>query len=231
MQRKRERVVRAMDGMPSSARTLLCIGAHADDIEIGAGASVLQLITANPRMHVVWVVLSARGEREREAHASAEAFLDGVAESDVYTAHFRDGYFPYEGASIKEYFDTLKTTVDPDLVLTHHRHDRHQDHRIVSDLTWNSFRDHTILEYEIPKYDGDLGTPNVFVPVSADKREIKLDLLMRIFPTQAEKPWFTRETFDALMRLRGIECNSASGYAEAFHGYKILWDPSERYTI
>lgn len=220
--------MKAMDGMSHSIRTLLCIGAHADDIEIGAGGTVLRLLAANPGIHVVWVVLSARGQRQQEAHASAELFLERAAESDIHAGRFRDGYFPYEGASIKDYFEELKPTVEPDLVLTHYRDDRHQDHRVVSELTWNTFRDDTILEYEIPKYDGDLGRPNLYVPLSEKERESKVNLLMRMFPSQAEKPWFSPETFNAVMRMRGIECNSASGYAEAFHGHKLLWEPGKR---
>lgn len=200
---------------------LLCLGAHSDDIEIGCGATILSLLQARRDVEVQWTVFSGHGPRGEEARGSAAAFLEGAARSEVDLLGFRDGFFPYQGAEIKEYFEALKRRFDPDIVLTHRGADRHQDHRLLSELTWNTFRSHQVLEYEIPKYDGDLAQPNVFVPLDSDARGRKVELLMEHFGSQRSKSWFTPETFDGLMRLRGIECASPSGYAEAFHGRKI----------
>jgi LmbE family N-acetylglucosaminyl deacetylase len=167
------------------------------------------------------VVFSAPGARADEARAGAEAVLGDAADTRVWLHEFRDGFFPYVGAELKEIFEKLKQAVEPDLVFTHTRHDLHQDHRLVNELTWNTWRDHAILEYEIPKYDGDLGAPNVFVPLSAEVCERKLALLMRCFSSQRSKHWFSEETFRSLLRLRGLECRAPSGYAEAFHGRKL----------
>lgn len=202
---------------------LLCLGAHADDIEIGCGATVLELLSRSVRLEVDWCVLSATPVRAQEAKASAAAFLEG-AEARIEVQGFRDGHFPWQGSLIKEWFETLKARPRPDLILTHTRDDRHQDHREVCALTWNTFRDHLILEYEIPKWDGDLGRPAVHVPVSEASVERKVDLLHRHFPTQAEKPWFDRDTFRGLARLRGLECASPTRFAEAFFAPKLLLD-------
>ena len=202
---------------------LLCLGAHADDIEIGCGATVLELLSRGVRLEVDWCVLSASPVRAQEAKASAAAFLEG-AEARIEVQGFRDGHFPWQGSLIKEWFETLKARPRPDLILTHTRDDRHQDHREVCALTWNTFRDHLILEYEIPKWDGDLGRPAVHVPVSEASVERKVDLLHRHFPTQAEKPWFDRDTFRGLARLRGLECASPTRFAEAFFAPKLLLD-------
>jgi LmbE family N-acetylglucosaminyl deacetylase len=193
---------------------VLCLGAHSDDIEIGCGATILNLISQR-RVRMTWVVLSGTGAREREARRSAKMFL-GTTPADVIICPFRDGFFPYL-AEVKEFFETLKARVSPDLVFTHFRHDRHQDHRVVSDLTWNTYRDHLILEYEIPKYDGDLGTPNLFVPSTPAIAQRKTRYLRKAFVTQRDRHWFTDDTFLALMRLRGLESRAAGGYAEAFH--------------
>ncbi len=201
---------------------LLLIGAHSDDIEIGCGGTVLSLLRGDADVAVHWVVLSAVGSREDEARRSAEAFLEGAAEADVRIGRFRDGFFPFEGAAVKEYFETLKQDVSPDLVFTHRLEDRHQDHRLLADLTWNTFRDHTILEYEIPKYEGDLGQPNLFVPLDQEISRRKLSLLMTMFATQRSKRWFTEEMFTAVMRLRGMEAGLPSGLAEAFYTRKLL---------
>jgi LmbE family N-acetylglucosaminyl deacetylase len=200
---------------------LLCLGCHSDDIEIGAGGSILRWLTEHPRLAVSWVVFSAAGPRAEEARRSAESFLTGAGEKRILLREFRDGFFPAEWGRIKESFEELKRLPPPDLVLTQYGGDRHQDHRVLSELTWNTFRDQLILEYEIPKWDGDLGAPNVFVPLSDAQRRRKVDLLMEHFATQCAKRWFTRETFDGLLRLRGVECNAPSGYAEGFYGRKL----------
>jgi len=201
-------------------RTLLCVGAHCDDIEIGCGATILRLAQSQPNLEVHWIVLSSSPIRAAEAKASADRFLRNVARPQVEIKEFRNSFFPFEGARIKEYFEDLKRRVSPDLVLTHTRHDLHQDHRLTCELTWNSFRDHLILEYEIPKYDGDLGAPNFFVPVTAEQCDAKVSNIVECFASQQDKPWFTRDTFMALLRLRGVECNSPSRYAEAFYSRK-----------
>jgi LmbE family N-acetylglucosaminyl deacetylase len=206
-------------------RRVLAIGCHADDIEIGCGGTLLALALANPQLEVDWVVLAAHGDREREARASAEAFLAGVATSRVEVHHFRDGFLPYVGGKVKDVFEGLKDRVDPQIVLTHAGYDFHQDHRLACELTWNTFRDHAILEYEIPKVDGDLGRPNVFVPLTADVVEEKLALIERHYPSQADRPWFDRETFLGLMRLRGMECVAPERYAEAFTARKTVLAP------
>lgn len=200
---------------------VLCLGAHADDIEIGCGGTLLQL-AAERRVAVRWIVLSGDARRAREARRSAERLMRGAAALAVDVAGYRDGFFPAEGAALKEYFERLKRGVAPDLIFTHRGDDAHQDHRVVSELTWNTFRDCFILEYEIPKYDGDLGHPNVFVPISPAARRRKVRHLMAAFPSQRRKRWFTASTFDGLMRLRGVECAAAEGYAEAFHARKLV---------
>jgi LmbE family N-acetylglucosaminyl deacetylase len=201
-------------------RSVLAIGAHSDDLEIGCGGTLLTLAEAAPDLEVTWVVLGAEGERAAEARASAEAFLGGVRSANVIVHGFRDAFMPYHGESVKEAFEHLKR-VEPDLVLTHTRDDLHQDHRLACELTWNTFRDHLILEYEVPKWDGDLGRPNLYVPLADRIVERKLDLLERYFPTQAGKHWYEAETFRGLMRLRGLECASPSRYAEAFYARKV----------
>ena len=209
-------------GAGGSARlTLLCLGAHADDIEIGCGGLLLELARTR-RLSVHWVVFSAGGRRAVEARRGAARFLEGAARRQVITHRFRDGFFPYDGAAIKTVFERLKRTVRPDLVLTHYRDDRHQDHRVLSDLTWNTFRDHCILEYEIPKYDGDLGTPNLFVPLDEATSRRKVALIRETFGTQGDKHWFADETFLGLMRLRGMECRAPGRYAEAFYARKTV---------
>ena len=203
-------------------RTLLCLGAHCDDIEIGSGGTVLRLAEHYPELQVYWVVLSSSPVREKEARTSADRFLRGIRHKEIVIKDFRNSFFPFVGAQIKEYFEELKRQVSPDLVLTHTRGDLHQDHRLTCELTWNTFRDHLILEQEIPKYDGDLGAPNVFVPLEAAHCEAKVSTILEAFTSQHDHPWFTRETFMALMRLRGVESNSPSGYAEAFYCRKAV---------
>jgi len=201
---------------------VLCLGAHCDDIEIGCGGTVLRLVEAFPSAAVHWVVLSSNGERREEALRSAAGFLDGVRRREIAVEAFRESYFPWIGADIKDYFEGLKGRVGPDLILTHHRDDRHQDHRVVCDLTWNTFRDHLILEYEIPKYDGDLGSPNLYVPLSRATARRKVGLLLEHFPSQRARRWFDEDTFLGLMRLRGMEANAPERFAEGFYGRKVV---------
>jgi LmbE family N-acetylglucosaminyl deacetylase len=210
--------VRATGG---GALRVLCLGAHADDIEIGCGGLLMRLIAQGP-IEVDWVVFSAPQRRAAEARRSAALFLKGATHSRVTLERFRDGFFPYQGAQIKRTFERLKRRVSPDLVLTHFRHDRHQDHRVLSDLAWNTFRDHWILEYEVPKFDGDLGSPNCFVPLDLEVCARKVAHLRRVFGSQRDKHWFTDETFMGLMRLRGMECRAPGGYAEAFYSRKAV---------
>jgi LmbE family N-acetylglucosaminyl deacetylase len=197
-------------------RRVLAIGCHADDIEIGCGGTLLTLVRSNPDLEVDWVVLSAPGERGAEARASAAAFLNGVANLRVVVHEFRDGFLPYVGAEVKDVFEKLKDRVDPQAVFTHAGYDFHQDHRLACELTWNTFRSHLILEYEIPKVDGDLGRPNMFMPLTAAIVEEKLALVEQHFTTQSSKHWFDRETFLGLMRLRGMESVAPERFAEAF---------------
>jgi len=209
--------------LPSGRLTVLCLGAHSDDIEIGCGGTLLRLLAQRRGLRVVWVVLAATGQRADEARRSAARFLRGAAAVDLRVPGFRDGFLPYQGTEVKEFFETLKP-VNPDVIFTHQRRDRHQDHRLVSDLTWNTFRNHCVLEYEVPKYDGDLGQPNVYMPLPPAIRRRKLRLLMSGFASQRSKRWFTESTFDGLMRLRGVESGAVEGYAEAFFGPKLVLD-------
>jgi LmbE family N-acetylglucosaminyl deacetylase len=204
---------------------LLCFGAHADDIEIGAGGTILALIDAGYALDVVWCVASAAGLRGEEAMRSARIWLDGARASRVVLAEFRDGYFPYAGGALKSWVEGVRRETEPDLVLTHQRHDAHQDHRELCNLTWNAFRDHTILEYEIPKWDGDLDRPNVYMALSRRLLERKIEVLTECFATQRSKDWFDAETFRGLARLRGMECRAPERYAEAFYGRKMLLAP------
>lgn len=204
------------------APRILCLGAHSDDIEIGALATILSLAERHPGAHIDWVVFGASENRQEEAAASAAYCTRVYHDAKVRIHEFQDGHFPMQAAAIKTEFEALKLRCEPDLIFTHYRHDRHQDHAVISDLTWQTFRNHLIFEYEIPKYDGDLGIPNVFNAVAETLVEQKLEILDRFFATQQKKNWFVPETFSALMRLRGIECHSDSGFAEAFHCRKML---------
>ena len=202
--------------------SVLCLGAHADDIEIGAGGTILGWIAAGIELEIDWCVLSADGQRADEAAASAAAFLAGAAISRVRLATFPDSRFPGNSDAIKDWLLALRREVAPQVILTHQRGDAHQDHREVCQLTWNLFRDHLILEYEVPKWDGDLGQPNLYVSLADDVIERKIQLLMAHFGTQRSKDWFRAETFRALARLRGIECRAPNQWAEAFFGRKVL---------
>ena len=210
----------ALDVPEGRPLRLLALGCHSDDIEIGAGGTILTLLAARP-VEVCWVVLSAPGDRAAEAAGSAEAFLDGAAGSRVVLGEFRDSYFPYVGGEVKTFVEEVRDGFSPDLILTHQPADMHQDHRLVWELTWNAFRDHAILEYEIPKWDGDLGAPGVFVPLDDDVVRRKVELLMAHFSSQRSKSWFTEDVFLGLMRLRGMECRAPSGHAEAFYSRKL----------
>ncbi len=203
--------------------TVLCLGAHSDDIEIGCGGTILKLAQECGGLNVFWVVFSAEGGRSREARSSAQAFLRGIGRKKIVIKQFRNSFFPFDGARIKQYFEQLKRACQPDLVFTHYRDDRHQDHRVLSDLAWNTFRNHMILEYEIPKYDGDLGIPNLFVPLEEKLCRAKVEYLCRFFQTQSNKHWFSADLFFSLMRLRGIECASTTKYAEAFYCRKMVF--------
>jgi LmbE family N-acetylglucosaminyl deacetylase len=201
---------------------VLCIGAHSDDIEIGCGGTILRLAEQYPNSEFHWVVFSAIGVRAGEAQRAANLFVSSAGLKNLILKTFPDGFMPFVGAEVKSVFEQLKQSVSPDIVFTHNRRDAHQDHRLLAELTWNTFRDHFILEYEIPKYDGDLGQPSVFVPLAPAIYQKKVQHLMDAFQSQQAKRWFQKDTFLSLMRLRGMECNSPSGYAEAFYCRKIL---------
>ena len=210
-------------GRPGAAPLrVLAIGAHSDDAEIGCGGTVLKLVRDGAISAICWVVLTGESTRADEARASAEAMLEGAPETLILQRDFRDGFLPYQGADVKGFFEDVKRDFSPDLILTHQRHDLHQDHRTACELTWNTFRDHFILEYEVPKYDGDMGQPNVFVTLEDDICKRKIEHLMRHFGTQAGKRWFKDDLFSGLMRLRGMECNSPTSYAEAFYCRKAV---------
>lgn len=212
----------SFSGTDSRALEVLCLGCHSDDIEIGCGGTILTLAQKHPGSVFHWVVFSANGVREAEAQHAANLFVRSSHLKGPLVKNFRDGFMPFAGGEVKSLFEELKTTVTPDLILTHYRKDAHQDHRLISELTWNTFRDHLILEYEIPKYDGDLGRPNLFVPFESDVCEKKIRYIMESFASQRTRRWFQEDTFRSLMRIRGNECNSASGYAEAFYCRKII---------
>lgn len=202
---------------------LLCLGAHSDDIEIGCGGTILRLLEENPDIEVRWVVLGATGQRMSEAVESANLFLVNARRKEIVIKEFRDGFFPYIGAEIKDFFEELNRGCSPDLILTHYRQDLHQDHRLVSELTWNTFRNHLILEYEIVKYDGDIGTPNFFIPLSDSICRKKIQNILQCFSSQKDKSWFTEDTFFSMLRLRGIESNATDKYAEAYYSRKIVY--------
>jgi LmbE family N-acetylglucosaminyl deacetylase len=205
----------------ASPLQVLCLGAHSDDIEIGCGGTILGLAQQYPGCVFHWVVFSAIGVREAEARHAASLFAGGRAVRGPLLKAFQDGFMPFAGAEVKAVFEELKQAISPDLIFTHNRRDAHQDHRLLAELTWNTFRDHLILEYEIPKYDGDLGQPSVFVPLEAEVCQRKVHCIMEAFQSQCHKRWFQPDTFFSLMRLRGVECNAPSGYAEAFYCRKL----------
>ncbi len=208
----------------SGVTRVLCLGAHSDDIEIGCGGTVLSLIDSSDAIEFYWLVLSSDAERAKEAERSARAFLRRARSKTIVVKSFRDGFLPYIGPAVKDSFEELKKAFVPDVIFTHFREDLHQDHRLVCELTWNTFRNHLILEYEIPKYDADLRSPNFFVPLSESLCRRKVQGLMRYFGTQRDKQWFSEDLFHGLMRLRGVEAASPTCYAEAFHCRKMLLD-------
>jgi LmbE family N-acetylglucosaminyl deacetylase len=209
--------------LPGRKRShILCIGAHCDDIDIGCGGTLLSLLERNAGAQVTWVVMGSTPERARELRASARRFLRRASKAQVLVHQFRDGFFPAQYAAVKEVFESLKQLPDPDLIFSHHRADLHQDHRVVAELTWNTFRNHLIMEYEIPKYEGDLRTPSAYVGLTRAQVERKISILCSCYPSQRTKRWFTEDTFRGLMRLRGIESGGQSGWAEGFHLRKLL---------
>jgi LmbE family N-acetylglucosaminyl deacetylase len=213
----------SLSGTATRPLQILCLGSHPDDIEIGCGGTILRLVEQYPECGLHWVVFSGHGVRLAEAQRGATLFAGPSRLRGPLFKGFEDGYLRFVGADVKAAFEELKQEISPDLILTHNREDAHQDHRLIAQLTWNTFRDHLILEYEIPKYDGDLGRPNLFVPLEAQVCRKKVDYIMDAFPSQHTKRWFQEDTFLSLMRLRGIECNAPSGFAEAFYCRKLLW--------
>ena len=210
-----------LDKAPAGKLTVLCLGAHSDDIEIGSGGTILWLAEKFPASLFHWVVFSTPGPRREEALKAAELFTAGC-DKEVVLEDFRDGFLPYSGGQVKDFFEKMKSRVNPDLIFTPWHGDAHQDHRLLAELAWNTFRDHLILEYEIPKYDGDLGQPSLFVPLRPEVCQKKVRCIMDVFRSQRSKRWFHQETFLSLMRLRGMECNAPSGYAEAFYCRKLV---------
>ena len=199
----------------------LFLGAHSDDIEIGCGGTILRLVAARPNARIHWVTLSSNGLRAEETRGAAAMLTSGAKSTDVRTEAFAESNFPYHGAEVKAYFERLKREMNPDVIFTHYRHDLHQDHRVVNELTWNTFRNHLVFEYEIPKFDGDLGVPNAFSALTRAQLDRKIEVLLECFASQRAKSWFTRDTFQGLARLRGIECNAPEGFAEAFYARKV----------
>ena len=209
-------------GKAGAPLRILCLAAHADDVEIGCGGALLRLLAERPGCEVDWVIFSAVPEREREAKASASDFLAGAGRSSVTVKGFRDSYLPYQGLEVKEFFEQLKASSTPDLIFAPHRKDEHQDHRLVGELAWNTFRNHLIAEYEIAKYEGDLGAPNLYVPLTAAQGRRKVELILKHYRSQSSRSWFRAPMFEAVMNLRGLECNAPEGLAEAFHCRKLV---------
>jgi LmbE family N-acetylglucosaminyl deacetylase len=211
-----------LNGHGTAGLSVLCLGCHSDDIEIGCGGTILRLAAEYPASTFHWVVFSATGVRCVEAVRSAQSFTQGAQLGGPLIKNFPDGFLPFVGGEVKTVFEQLKTEIAPDLIFTHYRKDAHQDHRLVAEVTWSTFRNHLILEYEIPKYDGDMGSPNLYVPLSTEICETKVSNIVTQFQSQRERQWFERDTFFSLMRLRGMECNSPSGYAEGFYCRKVV---------
>ncbi len=212
-----------LNNKASKGLNILCIGAHCDDIEIGCGGTILRLIDENPILHIKWVVFASNENRKKEAEEAAQLFLEKAPSKEIIIHAYRDAFLPYEGLKIKESFEELKKGFNPDLIFTHYRDDQHQDHRLLSNFTWNTWRNHLIFEYEIPKYDGDLGHPNFFVPLDKPYVDKKIAILLECYNSQHQKHWFDRETFLALMRIRGLEAAASEKHAEAFHLRKMTY--------
>jgi LmbE family N-acetylglucosaminyl deacetylase len=206
----------------SGVQRVLCLGAHSDDIEIGCGGTILRLLETHKQLEVYWLVFCSNADRAREAEGSAAAFLRDAGKKTVVIKSFRDGFLPYVGGEVKDCFEQLKGVFQPDLIFTHFRHDLHQDHRLLCELTWNTFRSHVVLEYEIPKYDGDFGSPNFFVPLSKSICATKVQYLMQHFGTQRNKHWFSEDLFYSTLRIRGMEANSPTQFAEGFYSRKMM---------
>jgi LmbE family N-acetylglucosaminyl deacetylase len=202
---------------------ILCLGSHCDDIEIGCGGTLLSILQKSKNVEVHWIVFSSDSRREKEARSSANIFLECAGSKTIKIEKFRNGFFPYTGGEIKDYFEGMKQGFSPDVIFTHYRMDLHQDHRTISELTWNTFRNHLILEYEIPKYDGDFGTPNFFVPLEFPICQRKISNVLNYFKTQGDKHWLTEDLLYSILRIRGMECVSATKYAEAFYCRKIIY--------
>jgi len=211
-----------LDASEKKPLKILCLGAHSDDIEIGAGGSILKIIDTYPVESVYWVTFCSNEVRKKESEDSANLFLKDVKEKHIHVQSYRDGFLPYIGTEVKEFFEKIKGEYTPNLIFTHYRNDLHQDHRKVNELTWNTFRNHFILEYEIPKYDGDLGQPNYFFHLEQSHVDRKIDILLKSFASQAGKHWFGKETFQAIMRIRGMESAAQDKFAEAFYARKIV---------
>lgn len=205
-----------------SSLKVLCLGAHSDDIEIGCGGTILRLLEEVKKVEVTWIVFSANKRRTEEVNKSAKLFLAHASKKDIVIKHFRESFFPYIGSDIKDYFEEIKSEIIPDIIFTHYRHDFHQDHRVIAELTWNTFRDHLILEYEIIKYDGDLGVPNFFVHLSEEKCKKKIENIMECFETQKKRDWFTPDAFFSILRIRGVESKAPEKYAEGFYCRKVI---------
>lgn len=201
---------------------ILCLGAHSDDIEIGCGGTILRLLEEVEKVEVKWIVFSANDKRDEESEKSAKMFLGKARRKNLIVKHFRESYFPYIGAEIKNYLEEIKKEFTPDIIFTHYRYDLHQDHRLISELTWNTFRDHLILEYEIIKYDGDLGSPNLFIHLDKEICSKKIEYILKSFKTQGTRKWFTKDAFLSILRLRGVESNAPNMYAEAFYCRKMI---------
>ncbi len=212
----------SLEGAGRKGLHILCLGSHSDDIEIGCGGTILRLAEQYPDSTFHWIVFSAAGVRGIEAQSAAVRFTSSAHLAGPVLKTFPDGFLPFVGSEVKAVFEEIKQQVNPDLIFTHNRKDAHQDHRLVAELAWNTFRNHLILEYEIPKYDGDLGQPSLFVPLSPATYQNKIQFIMDAFQSQRDKHWFQPETFLSLMRLRGMECNAPSGYAEAFYCRKMV---------
>ena len=202
--------------------SILAMGAHCDDIEIGCGGTLLTLARNNPDIHITWIVFSSTEKRKLEATEAANLYCRNAGSLEIRILDFKDGFLPYHGENLKNTFESIKAEIDPDIVFTHYRHDLHQDHRLVSELTWNTFRNHLILEYEIPKWDGDLGTPDMFVHLEETTGLTKIEYLQQAYNSQKSKTWFTDDLFWSIMRIRGMESSSPSGIAEGFYSRKSV---------